>query len=297
MGLHAGAVALGCLISWTVVRMKDVEEPPLRVTADFHTLYYDPLVNLASGTPAVREELPASHNQVDTMELARSATLSAGAADALHLLVDGAGPAAPGGAFSASAGGGSATFVGLTATNARRIAYVIDASGSMITSMQVILEELARSLDGLSDEQSFGIVFFQRDGAVIVPPAGVLAVATPAAKVRALAWIHDNLHPGGRSNPVAAFEAALRLGPDAVFLLSENITGSGRFEIDQADLLATLERLNPIDRASGQRRTRINCVQFLYTDPIDTLRRIAERHGGARGYKFLGAAELGLAAP
>ncbi len=55
-----------------------------------------------------------------------------------------------------------------------------------------------------------------------------------------------------------------------------------------------LDRLNPVDQATGVRGVRINCVQFLDPDPLDTLRKIAERHGGAGGYRFLDRAELGL---
>jgi len=35
-------------------------------------------------------------------------------------------------------------------------------------------------------------------------------------------------------------------------------------------------------------------VQFLDPDPLETLRRIAEQHGGPDGYRFLSRAELGL---
>ena len=130
----------------------------------------------------------------------------------------------------------------------------------------------------------------------MVPP-NRLAPATPEARARTLAWIDDHVIPAGRSNPLAALETGLRLKPDVIFLLSENITGSGEFEIDQEDLLDLLDALNPIVGGTGRRRAQINCVQFLDPDPLDTLRRIAERHGGPNGYRFLSRAELGLAAP
>ena len=143
-------------------------------------------------------------------------------------------------------------------------------------------------------QQRFGLVFFQRNEALMVPPTTRLVSATPDAKVTALRWIDEKVIPAGRSNPLAAIEKALSFKPDVIFLLSENITGSGEFEIDQADLLSLLDELNPIDRRTGRRATRINCVQFLDPDPLDTLRRIAERHGGTDGYRFLSRAELGF---
>ncbi|MHC4833777.1 MAG: hypothetical protein ACYTFH_07810, partial [Planctomycetota bacterium] len=83
---------------------------------------------------------------------------------------------------------------------------------------------------------------------------------------------------------------------DCIFLLSSNITGAGQFEIDRGDLLATLDRLNPIDSRSGRRRSQIQCIQFLDPDPLDTMREIARRHSGETGYRFLDRDELGLAA-
>ena len=112
-----------------------------------------------------------------------------------------------------------------------------------------------------------------------------------------MAWVVGHVMPAGRSNPLAALEKGLRLRPDVIFLLSENITGSGEFEIDQADLLSLLDRLNPVHRRTNRRRTRINCVQVLDPDPLDTLGKIARRHGGPDGYRFLSRSELGLEAP
>jgi hypothetical protein len=165
----------------------------------------------------------------------------------------------------------------------------------MIAYLQIVLQELARSLDALTPEQSFGIVFFQRSEALVVPPARRLVPATPEEKSRVLRWIDQNVIPAGRSNPIAAFEAAMQYRPEVIFLLSDNITGSGIFEIDQNELLAKLDELNPVERLTGRRRTIINCIQFLDPDPLDTLRRIAELHGSPRGYKYLSRRELGLA--
>src|SRR5690606_31927363 len=96
------------------------------------------------------------------------------------------------------------------------------------------------------------------------------------------------------TKPIAALEAALKLDPDVIFLLSQDITGYGEFEVDQRDLLNRLEALNPVDPATGRRRVQIQCIQFLKEDPLGTMRKIAEAHGGRNGYKFLSSAELGL---
>ena len=293
VAVHLGMVMLGFLITWTVVRLEEGEQPTL-IVADFHDLTYDPLVQLAESEieePRPRSELPIDHLEIDVArELVELEV------DPLRLISDARSPS-PLAEFAPRPPQGTAAFAGLISSNARRLVYVIDASGSMIRSMQIVVEELARSLEGLTPQQSFAVVFFQGNEAVMVPPPSRLAPATPDAKIKALQWIDDHIIPAGRSSPVAAIEMALGLEPDVIFLLSENITGSGQFEIDQQDLLALLEKLNPVDAGTGRRLTQINCVQFLYPDPLRTLEKIAERHGGPRGYKFLDAQELGIAAP
>lgn len=190
-----------------------------------------------------------------------------------------------------------ATFAGLQASNAQTIAYVVDASGSLIGTLPVVRRELEQSLRKLTPTQRFAVCFFQRNTALEPPSegraAGRLVPATTAAVDAVMTWA-EGIRPGGRSNPLAALERALALEPDVIFLLSADITGSGEFEIGRDELLRTLDRLNPIDPATGRRPTRIQCVQFLDADPLDTLRTIAERHGGAEGYRFLSRDALGL---
>lgn len=106
-----------------------------------------------------------------------------------------------------------------------------------------------------------------------------------------LQWIAEEVVPQGGSDPRAAIEKALRLGPQVIFLLSENITGFGQFELDKRALLDFIQRKNPVGKPH---HTRINCIQFLDTDPIDTLQEIARIHGGPDGFRLLKRAELGL---
>ena len=94
----------------------------------------------------------------------------------------------------------------------------------------------------------------------------------------------------------------MALTPEVIFLLSSNITGSGRYEMNPEALLAALDALNPVDPLTGRRGTDINCVQFLDEDPLEALKLIARRHGGgddarsneADAYRFLNRSELGL---
>ena len=80
---------------------------------------------------------------------------------------------------------------------------------------------------------------------------------------------------------------------NVIFIVSTDITGSGEFEIDKRDLLATLDSLNPM-RNSGTRAVRIRCIQLLDPDPLGTLEAIATEHGGKEGYAFIGRGQIGL---
>ncbi len=290
--LHCALIFLGFLLTWTVIQLQE-DERPLLVKADFDALSYDPMAMLADDLAEIDDPITTD----EIVEPVESTLRELTDIDIdLSVISDAASPTQTPD-FAPDPTENAATFVGLSSTNARNIIYVIDASGSMIRELETVLGELARSVDRLSPQQNFGLVFFQRDQAIMAPPTSGLVAATPRAKIRALKWVEDNIIPRGRSNPVAAIELALKFKPDVIFLLSENITGSGEFEIDQADLLALLDTLNPTDPETSRRTTQINCVQFLYPDPLDTLRKVAEAHGGPKGYKFLDARELGLAGP
>jgi len=197
---------------------------------------------------------------------------------------------------AADAGGGElrAQFLG-SGGNARRIAFIIDASGSLIDTFPFVVRELKQSISQLSERQHFTIIFFQGDDVIEVPPTGIDAKrASPAIKQQAIDWLaKENYHvtPKGTSNPVRALRRAFEYRPQLIFLLSDNITGQGQYEIDQRQLLEEIDRVN----RSG---TKINTLQFIYPDPLiqagmgGTMEQIAERSGGV--YKFVSKSELNI---
>lgn len=169
-----------------------------------------------------------------------------------------------------------------------RIAYVIDASGSLATDLDVVLMQLRQSIRGLSPEQGFTVIFFQRDLAIEIEPRG-MKPATQDTKLSVQAWLDPTkgrIVPGGSSNPLKALRQAMRYKPQLLYILSDNITGRGPYELDRASLLAEVERLNPA------KATRINTIQFLYPDTLNTLADIAKAHGGQ--CKFVSQTDLWL---
>lgn len=199
-------------------------------------------------------------------------------------------------------GGLGATFAGLGAKRAANVVYVVDASGAMVTSLRWVFEELNRSVGRLSSAQKFAVVLFRdrpdRPGAgveVFSPtgsdPGSVMVEATATNKAALRQWL-SAVRPAGRSNPLDGLRRALVFQADTVFLLSRSIrrsggsdgTGSdsGVWGRGTAEILAELERLNPMD-ARGQRRVVIKAIQFLEEDPTGTMQSIGQHHGDGPG--------------
>lgn len=185
-------------------------------------------------------------------------------------------------------------FAGLGASNARSVVYIVDASGPMVTSMPRVMSELRRSVDQLSPAQKFGVVLFRRtdsgSGTEVFAP--VLMRATPSAKGRLVEWLAD-IRPIGASNPLTGLEAALKLKPDAAFLLSRSIvrSGGGVWDDGLESTLARLDELNPPITVDGRRATLIQTIQFLDDDPTGIMQAIGARHGQGAGYRVIRRSE------
>jgi len=198
-----------------------------------------------------------------------------------------------------------ATFAGLAAGDARDVVYVVDGSGSMLTTLPDVLDRLRESIAGLHPTQRFQVIVFQTVtddlGAAtthITPDVraggGGLSLLPASADMKRGVdrWLSRHVRPRGRSNPTEALRAALDLDPDAIFLLSSRITDREGGSFDGDALLAWLDEANPPRRAGERRRVLIQTVQVLDEDPEELLKRIAQTHGGPSGYKYISREEL-----
>jgi len=288
---HALIAAVAFFVTWTVVVHSIEEEPPVVTLMDFYAPVFEPVepsladsieAPAASEALAPVQEAPRAIPASVVASLDRRAAVVPGDARSnaiAPLAVDGAGR--------------TATFAGLQASNAKRIVYVVGASGALTGTFPEIAHELAKSLAKLDHRQSFAVIFFQKNEALIVPP-GHLMPATSENVERAIEWFERRVFPTGRGNPLAALEAAMALKPDLIFLLSAGVSGAGEYEIDDDALVDAIDDLNPVVSRSGRRRTRIQCVAFFDRDSVAVLERIAERHGGPGSFRFLSRDELGL---
>lgn len=178
-----------------------------------------------------------------------------------------------------------ATFATVEGDRAARIVYVVDASGSMATSLPFVRDELVRSVYRLDSSQFFQVVVTRQAPGAAAAEARVFSggalLATSEMNMNSLtAWL-AGISPLGRSAPLAGLEAALKLEPDLIFLLSRSIRRSGVSNAGPRvdEILARLDVINP-RRADGTRRTAIRAVQFLDDDPTGLMQAIAREHGG-----------------
>lgn len=195
-------------------------------------------------------------------------------------------------------------FLGARSSNAESIVYVVDATGSMLTTMPIVKRELAASIDRLTPVQRFQVLFFQNDSITAAPHpdldrgdrATQLMRATTANKREVAAWI-DRVSAGGRSTPIQALRMALALQPDVIFLLSsgDNIAREpGEADRETLAILAELDALNPVDARTDRRRVPIKVLHFVSPDASGLLRAIADAHGGRDGYNYISREDLGL---
>lgn len=287
--VHLGIIVLALFLVWSYIMVTEEEQPIIPVAR----LSDNPGGQL-SESEAVDLQATQNVRQVQSEEVATEQSmdnLNANTDSKLELIgLSGGGAAgkiAPFGTTTGTSSGIGARFYG-AGGNATKIIYVIDASGSLIDTLPFVVKELKRSISELSDKQQFTVIFFQSGSAIEVPPRG-WKNATSDTKKKVADWITletGNIIPRGSTNPVQALNLALKYRPELIFILSDNITGHGRYEVDRDELMKMLNDSNK------DRKIKINTIQFLYPDPLNTLQDVAKQHGGI--FKFVTEADLGL---
>ncbi|MCE9606152.1 MAG: hypothetical protein K8U03_14745 [Planctomycetia bacterium] len=166
--------------------------------------------------------------------------------------------------------GDGATFFGVQATG-RRIAFVVDTSGSMKQNKRYLRcrEELKKSLAGLKPNQQYFVVFFNSQS---FPMPGRKLVDADAGN---LSVTHDWLRSvaaTGRTDPLPALGLSLAQSPDAIFLLTD-----GKF----AD--ARLQRILALHSKSD--KIPIHTIAFESREGEGVLSELARATGGT--YRFV----------
>lgn len=296
--LHAALVLLAVFIIWAVIAETEKEElliPDVRMSknpgAPLTMKQMEQVKQSSARRSVTRTTTPTQTSSVTTKVNLKTPLIGvAGSAG---------GKSSPFGTTVGQVSGFNANFFG-SGGNAKSIVFVVDASGSLIDTFPFVILELKKTVNSLSEKQSFTIIFFQGDKAVEVsaPRAGMKS-ATADTKQRVIDWMDpssNNIQPMGATNPLPGIQKALSYRPQLMYLLSDNITGGGTgatiYEIEQQKLLNEVKRAN-----SGN--TKINTIQFLTPDLLvgvagkqGTLEQISEASGGI--YKFVSGDELNI---
>lgn len=173
-------------------------------------------------------------------------------------------------------GGGAPSFFGLggEARGTRNIVYVVDRSGSMLTTLEGVKKELVESVGKLRRTQKFHVVFFN-SGAPLENPPRRLVSAIQAHKQEFFNFL-GQIAAGGSTDPRPAMRRAFAVEPDLIYFLTD-----GEFDEGLIELLDVLNR---------GRRVRIYTIAYVSQAGAPLLERIAREHNGQ--YRFVSEEEI-----
>jgi hypothetical protein len=181
-----------------------------------------------------------------------------------------------GGAAKGARNGAGASFFGARAYG-NRFVFVIDSSTSMIgPRWEALRVELHRALRSLSPDQEFFVISFDSTAHPMfnkLPPEGDFLKPTQDDIARLNYWVASIAH-GNATMPASAIGIALRMEPDAIFLLSDG-------EIRDATL-RELRIYNRYEDSGGDIKVSVPIhTVLLYSDVgYLTLKTIADENDG-----------------
>ncbi len=192
---------------------------------------------------------------------------------------DGSGILAP---FGKPGGGGGigpkSDFIGSGGSNVRRVAYVCDASGSMLNMFDALRFEIRKSVDKLQPNQSFNVIFFQDPGCAAADKSGLMP-AVPEKKRLTYDFL-DKFTVRGLTDPIPALDLAFSQKPDLIYLLTD-----GDFNKQGNEAVVKYCRDKTADG-----KTKINTIAFvnqtsakesvLDMEYVKALQQIAKDSGG-----------------
>jgi hypothetical protein len=186
------------------------------------------------------------------------------------------------------AGGGNGlgpqgAFMGIPGGNATRIAYVCDASGSMVDKMDLLKVELRKSVEGLKPVQSFSIYFFRDE--VATSTGTTMLIANPANKRKAFGMLEEVGSHGG-TNPLGALKQAFAARPQLIYLLTDGDFENQGTQISNDIVVSEIKKLN------AERKVKINTIAFIShgDEQEKVLKQIARDNGGI--FKYVSTEDL-----
>ncbi|MCC6681689.1 MAG: FHA domain-containing protein [Phycisphaeraceae bacterium] len=159
------------------------------------------------------------------------------------------------------------------------VAYLIDASGSLVDTLPELLHWLDEQLQQIDSDLHYTVIFFRGGEAVEASPAGLKDADDRTLRRQVRRWIDwdsGNIIPAGRSDPRTAIDLALRYRVGRIYLLSDGHMGDRLSDEQVADYLVRLEQ------QVGQEKLVINNVQFFYPEVEGLLAHLVRRYPGER---------------
>jgi len=156
----------------------------------------------------------------------------------------------------------------------RRVAYIVDKSGSMTDSFVYVKHEMKKSIRNLRPSDSFYVVFYS-SGPAVELPVRKMVPATEANKNMAFDFI-DSIVVSGQTDPAEALRRTFEVGATSVYLLTD-----GEFDKGISGL---------IDRLNVGKNVSIHTIGFIYDDGAPLLKEIAAHNGGT--YRYVGEGDL-----
>lgn len=177
--------------------------------------------------------------------------------------------------LSVGAGGAPELFgIGGSAKGAKTVVYVVDRSGSMLTTFDAVRAELRRSIGELRRSQKFHVILFN-EGRPLENPPRRLVSAIGGQKEEFFHFL-AGVEPEGGTHPEPAMRRALTLEPDMIFFLTD-----GMFDPSL---------VNQLDVWNRDRKVRIFTIAYVSEEGGPLLEKIAREHRGE--YRFVSEDEL-----
>ncbi len=173
---------------------------------------------------------------------------------------------------------GSSPFMGIRG-NAMRVAYVCDASGSMLPKKDRLILEIQKAIGILKPIQQFNVIFFHGETAQDL--CRLLTPATPANKQKVSSALPEVEFASktGTTDPIAALRLAFDQQPQLIYLLTDgDFNGPGG---NEAVIRYIVER-------NRDRKVKINTILFLGSQSEaettksfrEVMKQIADENGG-----------------
>jgi uncharacterized protein YegL len=165
-----------------------------------------------------------------------------------------------------------------SATEKRKICYLVDCSGSMQGLFSRVKKELYKSIDSLEQDQYFAVIFFGK-GELIEFEGGKLIRASVKNKQAAYDFI-EQVQPAGQGDGIAALNKALNIrdssgsAPQTIYFLTDGFEMGGDSPQNLEQQIAELA-------TQDSAKTQINPIAFWPQDEDEKmLQTIAEKSSG-----------------